>query len=269
MTMDYVLQTESLDVRLDRVFRHDDYVFCKKAFPEVRLLCRVLADEERRDRAPDMLLRHGTVSERLILVSDAFETPEAAFSCVDFNHKKLDEAMSANMAPEPQVERTEPDVLCYDYLFNLFGTVPVHYAGKVIDGAMVSVSFRPIQDSKEVKFLTEPKVEIERKSRLCEESLKLEFWMSDMVDVQFDKEKLVNMVIDQEMKELFLNHFGWSDILCKIEKYELTYLKSEWESWCMRLTEKAWRDFVLLHSTNFDNADNVHAQCPSYSWLND
>lgn len=273
IAMAYILQTESLNVTLDRLFRHGDYVFCKKSFPSVSLLCRVLGNEERRDRAPDMLLVHDNVSERLVLVSDAFETAKEAFACVDVNTKQFWEIMSrdmsANMAAEPKLFLSEPKILCYDYYYNLFGCDVVRYAGKVIDGASVSIAFRPLKDGELVKFTSEPEVVVECESRLCDEPVKMEFWLSDMVDVQFDERDLVKLVLDEDIKQLFLQEFGWDDIQICIVGYGFTYLVSEGESDVLSVSESQWRDFVKQHLESFGRADNLHAQCCSYSWMDE
>lgn len=275
--MNYVLKTESLDVNLNDVKRHGSFVFCQKEFPLVSLLCRVLSDDEFTDRAPDMLLCHDDVSERLVLVSDGFETADAAFACMDYNEKRVKEMMSA-VEDVADVSATQtdaelvPKTLCYDYLYNYFGGAVMD--DKVINGASVFVSFVPIASAAVPvtrKLIREPKVVIQKESRLCDMPVKMKFWMSDILDVQFDRKQLAVLHVDEEIKKLFLENYGWDDIQIQIEGYELSYWEDERE-YCavpFSVSKDVWETFIRDHLDDFDIADNHHAQCPSYCWLED
>lgn len=272
--MCYILKTESLDIPLDKVLYHGSFVFCqKKQFPSVAILCRILSDEEYTDRAPDMLLCHNGVSERLSFTSDTFETAEAAFECVDMNAKRATEILNiADVSKESETNVTTesvPRVLCYDYLYNYFGGAVMD--GRVINGASVSVSFSPLVNNEVVKFTCEPNIVVKTESRLSEMPVTREFWLSDIADISFDKDMLVKITIDEEMERLFLETYGWDTIQTQIESYELSYWENARHHSAIpfSVSKTVWESFIREHLDDFDISDNQHAQCPSYGWVDE
>lgn len=268
-----LLMTETSNVSLSRVCRYGQFVFLQSDVFFVNLLCRVLGQEEFVDRAPDAVLRTGrNEEERLVIVSDAFKSAESAFECVKCNEKRVNEFMLAlnEMKNELDNEIAADDkasdknrVLCYEYLYNYFGGDK--FDNKVIDGAAVDISFRPYINGELVSVTEELTAVVKEPSKISDKPRISQFWLFNIVDVQFDRESLIKMEMNEDIKRLFLEQYGWDDIVIQIESYNLSYKESPYVSVPFDVKKEDWESFLRNHLDDFDISDNVHAQCPSYS----
>lgn len=269
-----LLMTETSNVSLSRVCRHGQFVFLQSDAFSVNLLCRVLNQDEFADRAPDAVLRTGRdEEERLVVVSDAFKSAESAFECVKCNERRVKEFMSAlnEMKNELDNEVSADDgvldknqVLCYEYLYNYFGGDK--FDNKVIDGAAVEISFRPYINGELVPVTEELAAIVKEPSKISDKPRISKFWLFNIVDVQFDRESFIKMEINEDVKRLFLEQYGWDDIVIQIESYNLSYRESLYVSVPFNVKKEDWESFLRNHLDDFDISDNVHAQCLSYSW---
>lgn len=137
-----------------------------------------------------------------------------------------------------------------NYLFNYFGGDKV--GDKLIRGATIDVAIRPYKNGKLIQF--DPKTDPE---------------LFEIVDVSFDKSNIYKIKIHDGLEKNMCNRLGWDKITCEVVNYDLIYEKKEYffESW--DCGKEIFDKFILSHIEDFDISDNVHAQSPSYSWLDE
>lgn len=267
--MKFVFRTEDATLYVNKVETYGSYVFIKDGAEGI--LCRIIGEDEKLDRAPDAILSHDYINEQLYILTRQFSNSKSTFECVEYNNYMLHEAM-ADFDQDDNIVEHDPDIdtipkaISYDYLYNYFGRE--QYAGKVVTGAYISIAFRPHKNGSEVKFLNEePKVEIEIPSRISDKPCKETYYLCNLVSVSFDRDTLYKLDVNEPLKLQFLKIMGWDDITLDIVERGLVYEETPSCSAPMPVNEEDWNNFLKGHLDDFDIKDNVKAQCPSFGWL--
>lgn len=271
-----ILKTELTTIHLDSVARYDNFIFLlRTAPPKVSLLCRVLTKDEKIDQAPDMILKINDKIERLIFISDSFNNSASAFNYIKKNKEQAEKMLSKlkdmdKVNAVVQSNKSDiPQIITYFYLYNYYGGDT--YEDKVINGAGILISFRPYKNGRLIKFIKEPSIVTKMESSLCDKPIKNTYWLPDMLNVRFTKKNFVSLQVNNVIKQLFLDHFDWDDIIIQIESYELSYWENEFLalSTGFMVSEKIFNSFLDSHKDEFDIPDNHYAQCISYGWIDE
>lgn len=94
-------------------------------------------------------------------------------------------------------------------------------------------------------------------------------YLTDMISVSFERKNLYKIDVNESIMKLICEHFGWDTIKVEAVGFELDYSESEWMSVPWYCGKEVFVKFITEHLDEFDITDNVHAQCPGYSWLDE
>lgn len=267
----YKVRTEDSTIFTDDVIIKGSYAWIE----EEKTLYRILKEDEVELQA-DAIISLGETEMKACRVS-IFENAETAFGIMEYNVKAMDKALESlestlDKESEENVLSHEPldkpKTYVADYLFNYFGGDKVE--DKIITGAEIDVAIRPYKNGKLVQFRSEKETYFSLKtpSRLFGERIE-KIYLTSMVSVSFDRKSLYRIDVDESIKKLFCEHFGWDTIKVEAVAFGLDYAESEWMSVSWYCGKEVFDKFITNHLDEFDIKDNVYAQCPSYSWLDE
>lgn len=268
--MKYTVRTENSTLFTKDVVIKGSYVWVE----EEKILYRIIKDDEVELQA-DAIIMSENMTINVCRVS-TFASAEVAFGAMDYNKKFVDALESIIPALDKESEKNTsckeaqdtPKTYVASYLFNYFGGDKVE--NKIITGAGIDVAIRPYKNGKLVQFQTEKETyfSLESSSRLFGKRYDT-LYLTSMINVTFDRKGIYKINVDEVIKQVICEHFGWDTITVEVVDYELDYAESELVSAPWYCGKETFDNFIFNHLDDFDILDNVHAQCPSYSWLDE
>lgn len=268
----YIVRTEESTIYTNKVIFKGCYAWVE----EDRVLYRILDDKEieKADIQPDALITAGDVKFKACRVAN-FQTAEKAFDVMEHNDNMLKAALISdgflNSRPSEdkklfQTPSNAKKTYAANYLFNYFGRDQVE--DKIIVGAWIDVAIRPFKDGKIVQFQCEEETcfSVKSPSRVFGER-KDKFYLTSGVSVHFDRDSIYRIDVDWEVINFIRNHFGWDSIEIEAVGWGLDYEESKYVSIPWNCGKEIFEEFIRSHLDDFDISDNVNAQCPSYSWI--
>ena len=267
----YKIRTESSTIFTNNVLIKESYLWVE----EEKTLYRILKEDEAELQA-DAIITLGETEIKACRVS-TFENAEVAFWAMEYNTKTMKKALESLQAtldkePKENVLSNElldrPKTYVANYLYNYFGGDKIE--DKVIIGAGIDVAIRPYKDGKLVQFRSEEETyfSLETPSRLFGKRTET-IYLTSMVSVSFERNNLYKIDVNESIMKLICEHFGWDTIKVEAVDFELDYMESELISVPWYCGKEMFVKFITDHLDEFDIADNVHADCPAYSWLDE
>lgn len=267
----YIVKTEDSIIFTNEVIIKESYVWVE----EEKTLYRILKEDEVEIQANAIITSDGTEIKACRVSS--FESADVAFGAMEYNIKTMEKALASLQAKIDkgseenvlfQEPLDKPKTYVANYLYNYFGGDKVE--DKVITGAAIDVAIRPYKAGKLIQFRSEDETyfSIEVPSRLYGKRIE-KIYLTSMVTVSFERKNIYKIVVDESIKEIICEHFGWDTIKVEAVDFSLDYSESEWLSVPWYCGKKVFEKFITDHLDEFDIADNVQAQCPAYSWLDE
>lgn len=267
----YIIRTEGSTTFTDDVIIKGSYAWIE----EEKTLYRILKDDEIELQA-DAIITFGEKHIKACRIS-IFENAEVAFGAMEYNIQTMEKVLESlqstlDRESEENNQNTEPldkpKTYVASYLFNYFGGDKIE--DKIITGAGIDVAIRPYKNGELIRFRSEKETyfSIKAPSRLFGERSE-RIYLTDIISVSFDRKKLYRIDIDEDIKKLICEHFGWDTIKVEAVDFELDYAESEWVSAPWYCGKETFNKFITNHSDEFNIADNIPAQCPAYSWLDE
>lgn len=267
----YIIRTENSTIFTNDVIIKENYVWVE----EEKTLYRILREDEVELQA-NVIITSDETEIKVCRVS-TFESAEVAFGVMEYNIKTMEKALESLQATLDK--ESEEDVLFHEpldkpktyvanYLFNYFGGDKIE--DKIITGAGIDVAIRPYKRGRLVQFRSEKETyfSLDTSSRLFEKRTET-IYLTDMVSISFERKNLYKIDIDESIMKLICEHFGWDTIKVEAVNFELDYAESEWVSAPWYCGKETFNKFITSHLDEFNIADNIPAQCPGYSWLDE
>lgn len=268
----YTIRTEDETVMSNTLEFQGDYCWIE----DLKTLYRIL--EKDSDLQPDAIFIENGCHTYNLCKLGRFENSEKAFFVIAYNTARMTQAMKElqNLADSltgntenddmlPEKLKT-PKTYLACYMFNYFGGDSV--GDKVIDGATIDIAFRPYKNEKLVQFCNEEETRayFTFPSRIIDGGRKETVYLSDLVNVSYDRDKCYIVTRNDELIKMVCDYFGWDRINIEVEDVSLSYKESEYMSAIYQCGKEIFEEFLLSHSDDFDIADNLNAQCPTYGW---